>query len=483
MQTHEDHGPALVSTGDRLLSERSFNMNETGTAAFKLLVIDDDEQNLGLVHDALQQDGLVILATTDPAKGLALFRREHPEVVLVDLRMPAMNGIELLEHFVEQDPTAEVILMTGYYAPESAVEAIQKGASDYLTKPLDLPRLQKRIAILLDEAKRRRRALQLDRELLHTFQFEDIVGRSPLMLDLFATIRRVAPHFRTALVTGATGTGKEKVAQALHRLSPSSHKPLAICNCSALTETLYESELFGYVKGAFTGATQDKIGLFEYANGGTVFLDEIGDMPLAGQAKLLRVLQNQEIQRVGSPAVRRVDVRVIAATNRDLRRMVAAKEFREDLYYRLSMLEIRLPRLGERHDDLRLLQRHFVDKFSSDYSKPIKGLTRRAQKVLAEHQWPGNVRELENVIGNACMMTQSEVIDVKDLPEYLRLPPDASRDDEFLSMQELERRHALQVLNRVRGNKARAAEILGISRTSLYKILEQPSNLGLQAAD
>jgi DNA-binding NtrC family response regulator len=475
MQTSEDNGLALVPIVGKLQTKKSFSANEVNAAAFKLLVIDDDELNLELIRDALQpQDDLVILATTDPAKGLALFRQEHPEVVLVDLKMPTMDGIELLELFVQGDPIAEVILMTGYYAPESAVEAIQKGASDYLAKPLDLPSLQRRIAVLLDEAKRRRRALQLDRELLHTFQFQDIVGRSPRMLDLFATIRRVAPHFRTALVTGDTGTGKELVAQALHRLSPVGQKTFAVCNCSALTETLFESELFGYVRGAFTGATQDKIGLFEYAQGGTVFLDEIGDMPLAGQAKLLRVLQNQEVQRVGSPAVRRVDVRVIAATNRDLRAMVNEKTFREDLFYRLSMVEINLPLLSERREDLPLLQRHFLEKFSAQFHKNIRGLTRRAQLVLSRYGWPGNVRELENVIGNACMMVESEVVDVADLPPYVRTSPgESSADDDVLSIDELQRRHVISVVQRLGGNKQRAAEMLGISRTTLYSILSK----------
>jgi transcriptional regulator with PAS, ATPase and Fis domain len=294
------------------------------------------------------------------------------------------------------------------------------------------------------------------------------------MLDVFSTIRRVAPHFRTALVTGDTGTGKERVAQALHRLSPVGHKTFAVCNCSALTETLLESELFGYVRGAFTGASQDKIGLFEYAQGGTVFLDEIGDMPLTGQAKLLRVLQNQEIQRVGSPAVRPVDVHVIAATNRDLRTLVAEKKFREDLFYRLSMVEIHLPLLSDRMEDLPLLQRHCLEKFAKEFQKSVRGLTRRAQLVLSRYRWPGNVRELQNVIGNACMMTESEVIDVTDLPAYVRnSPAESSTDDEVLSIDELQRRHVIKTVQQLGGNKVKAAEMLGISRTTLYSILNK----------
>src|SRR5256885_6732093 len=317
--------------------------------------------------------------------------------------------------------------------------------------------------------------MELDQELATIFQLETIVGRSPAMLDVFSTVRRVSPHFRTALLTGATGTGKECIARALHRLSPAREKTFATCNCSALTETLYESELFGYVRGAFTGADQDKVGLFEYAQGGTVCLDEIGDMPLAGQAKLLRVLQNHEVQRVGSPAVRQVDVRVIAATNKDLRALIAEKQFREDLFYRLSMVEIALPTLSDRKEDLALLQRHFVEKFAAQFNKSIRGITQRAQRVLARYSWPGNVRELENVIANSCMMADSGVIDIGDLPAYLRTSiKDASNTGgDVLSIDEVQRRHIVNVVQRLGGNKARAAEMLGISRTTLYSILNK----------
>ena len=450
---------------------------DAGNPVLKLLIVDDDEQNLELIHASLDQEGLQILSTSDPEKANTIFHERRPQMVLVDLKMPRVGGIELLERIVALDPTTEVILMTGHYTPESAVEAIQKGAADYITKPINIEGLRKRIAASIAEGQRRARALHLDRELLETFQFESIVGRSPLMLDVFATVRRVAPHFRTVLVTGATGSGKESVAHALHRLSPAAKNTFAVCNCSALTETLYESELFGYVRGAFTGANQDKVGLFEYAHGGTVFLDEIGDMPLAGQAKLLRVLQNQEVQRVGSPAVKKINVRVVAATNRDLRAMVAEKTFREDLFYRLSMVEIILPRLSQRKEDLPLLERHFVEKFSSQFNKDIRGLTRRAQQAVARYPWPGNVRELENAIGNACMKAEGEVIDVADLPEYLRAPSfPAATDDEVLSMDELQRRHAVRVVVRCGGNKTQAAEMLGISRATLYSLLSRSGN-------
>jgi len=302
-----------------------------------------------------------------------------------------------------------------------------------------------------------------------------MVGRSPLMLEVFARIRRVAPHFRTVLVTGATGTGKELVAHALHRLSPASRGQFAVCNCSALVENLVESELFGYVRGAFTGATQDKAGLFEHANGGTIFLDEIGELSMPAQAKLLRVLQNREVQRVGSLAPRSIDVRVIAATHRDLRAMVRDGQFREDLYYRLAMVEIGLPNLANRREDLPLLQRYFIEKFAADYKKTISGITRRTQTRMAAYPWPGNIRELENVIGNACMMADGTLIDIDDLPESLRAPvsADLSTDETFLPLEEMQKRHILRVLEAVGGHKARAAEILGIGRATIYEMLSK----------
>jgi transcriptional regulator with PAS, ATPase and Fis domain len=246
---------------------------------------------------------------------------------------------------------------------------------------------------------------------------------------------------------------------------------LAVCNCSAVVETLFESELFGHVRGAFTGAAQDKVGLFEYANGGTIFLDEIGDMPLDTQSKLLRVLENGEVQRVGSPGVRRVDVRVVAATNRNLREMMAQNRFREDLFYRLSMVEIKLPRLCERLEDLPLLERFFLEHFSSEYGKPMRGLTPRAQLLLARYSWPGNVRELKSVLGSACMLAESDALDIQDLPEHLRRTQAEAGDDDLLSLEEVERRHVRRVLDRLGGNKARAAKVLGINRTTIYRIL------------
>jgi DNA-binding NtrC family response regulator len=383
--------------------------------------------------------------------------------------------MELLERILATDPGTEVIIITADYSTESAVEAIQKGASDYLNKPVVIEDLRRRVGKLVADVRQRQQGFQLESQLLNTVQFEGMVSQSPLMQEVFVQIRRIAPHFRTVLVTGATGTGKELAAKALHALSPAASKPFAVCNCSAVVETLFESELFGHAKGSFTGATQDKIGLFEYANGGTVLLDEIGEMPLAVQAKLLRVLQNHEIQRVGSPAVRKVDVRVIAATHRDLRQMVAEKQFREDLYYRLCVVEIKLPRLTERKEDLPLLQRYFLERFAREYNKPVADFTRRAQILMSRYPWTGNIRELENAIGHACMTAQGNRIDVRDLPERLQIQKfqQVPGDETMLPLDELARRHAWRVLQHVDGNKARAAEILQVSRSTLYRLLAE----------
>ena len=440
-----------------------------------LVVIDDDPANIKFVRFVLADEGLEIHSAADAQSGLELIRRTRPQIVLLDLVMPGVEGMEVLQQILEFDPGIDVILMTGYYSTESAVEAIQKGAADYFPKPFSPDRLRGKINQIKEDSKHRQRSLKLENELLENFEFDGMIGRSPLMLELVSKIRRIAPHFRSVLVTGPTGVGKELVARALHRLSPGQKGNFVALNCSSISETLAESELFGHVKGAFTGAHQDKAGVFEYADGGVVLLDEIGEMPLPLQAKLLRVLQNQELQRVGSPAVRKVDVRVVAATNRDLPEMVSQGKFREDLYFRLCMIELKVPSLAERREDLPILQRHFLKSFATQYKKPLAGLTRRAQTLLAKYSWPGNVRELENVIGHACMMTESDVIDVRDLPARIQNLRSAENTESEvdLSLDQAARLHVQRVLAHVGGNKVRAAEILGISRTYLYELLKK----------
>src|SRR5579863_1657477 len=449
----------------------------------KLVAIDDTPTSLELISESLQQEGLTIFTATDPEEGLDLIFQEHPQIVLLDLVMPKLNGLEVLERIVEFDPGIDVILMTAHYTTETAVEAIQKGASDYLNKPISIPALRTRVEKLLADARRRHRAVALDSELVEAAHFEGMIGRSPLMWDLFARIRRVAPHYRSTLITGPTGTGKDLVAKALHTLSPANTGRFVTCNCSAVVETLFESELFGYVKGAFTGAAADKMGLMEFAHGGTLFLDEIGDMPLSTQAKLLRALQNQEVTRVGSVTPRKVDVRVIAATNRDVQDLIAHKQFREDLYYRLAMVELRTPALADRREDLPLLEKFLLDRFATQFNKDIHGLTRRAQIVLARHSWPGNIRELENALGHAAMMAMGETIDVEDLPQTIRrgeghkMAAEASADGSLEpsgsspSLEDHERELLVDALERSAGNQSEAARILRISRDRMrYKM-------------
>ena len=396
-----------------------------------IVIIDDNAASLELLSTALASDEVSVFTSEDPEEGIEIIFRERPQIVITDLVLPDTSGLEVLDRVVAFDPAIDVVVITAQDSSEAAVEAIRRGAADYLTKPVPIALLRDRISRLADDARRRHLAFSLDPEMVDAAHFEGMIGRSPALWEMFARIRRVAPHYRTVLIGGETGTGKELVAGALHRLSPVANGRFVVLNCSAVVEDLFESELFGHVRGAFTGAAQDKAGLFEHADKGTLFLDEIGDMPLSTQAKLLRVLQNQEVQRVGSLTARRVDVRVISATHRDLREAVAAKQFREDLYYRLTMVEIRTPALEAHMEDLPLLIRHFVARFTREYGKEIEGVTRRAHIVLARHTWPGNIRELENVIGHGCMMAPGSTVDIQDLPEYLRAP---GRSSETVSL-------------------------------------------------
>jgi DNA-binding NtrC family response regulator len=416
-----------------------------------VVAIARDAGSRDVIQTTLAAQDIQVLAAGDAETGWDLAHNSQGGAILVEAEVA--NGTGLLARIADRDPDAP--------------------AAGCLGMPLSVEVLGRRVGEMLQETRSRRETPEPDDRLVESFRFHGIAGHSPLMLETFARIRRVAPHYRIALIGGATGTGKELVAHALHELSPVAARRFAVCNCSAIVETLFESELFGHVKGAFTGATQDRVGLFEYAQGGTVFLDEIADMPLTTQSKLLRVVQNQELQRVGSSEVRKVDVRVIAASNRDMRALVAANLFREDLFYRLSMVEITLPRLSERMEDLGLLERHFVEKLARNYNKLIRGVSRRAQAVLSRHDWPGNVRELENVLGHACMMADAEFIDVRDLPDYLHsgIRAAAANEPDLMPLADLERRYTQHVLERVGGNKLHAAQVLGISRATLYRIL------------
>jgi DNA-binding NtrC family response regulator len=436
-----------------------------------LLVIDRDPSIFGDIQRALNQLPVTVVWAMDLPSGIARSREVPVNVVLLENSLDDQRFA--LHALFGSDGALDFVLMADSSAQVSMEKAAARGASEVLTTPLDPDRVRKVVSSFVLQADTRQHTKELDDELLGAFQFEGMVGRSPAMLEVFARVRRIAPLFQTALITGPTGTGKELVAHAMHSLSPRSQARFVVCNCSALVETLLESQLFGHVRGAFTGASQDKAGLFEYAHRGTLFLDEIGELPMSAQAKLLRVLQSREVQRVGSPATQTVDVHVIAATNRDLRDLASKGKFREDLFYRLAMIEVHLGPLADRKEDLPLLERHFLHMYSARYCKGIRGFSRRAQLLLAQYPWPGNIRELENVVANACMMAQNDVIRESDLPESIREHRSRPHiaDPGLITFAELQTRHLQYVLGRVGGNKVRAAEILGVSRATIYEML------------
>ena len=452
-----------------------------------LLVVDDEPGIVKLIERFARKIGFEVATAASGREALQRLGSEKAAVALVDLRMPDVDGLEVLRGIRAADPNCQVILMTGHASLETAIEAIKLGAMDYLSKPFDFDRLEELLTGVRDEIDRRRALLAAESRMVKQLEFNGMVGRSSAMLDLFDSIRRFAPHVRAALVTGETGTGKELVARALHKSGPRAHKKFVTINCSAVVESLFESELFGHARGAFTGAVEAKPGLFEAADGGTLFLDEIGELPLPAQAKLLRVLETGEVQRVGSVESRTVDVRVVAATNRDLRANAAAGKFREDLFYRLSVVELHVIPLRERREDIPYLTASFVRHFASQFGKSILGPTPAAERLLLKAPWPGNVRELRNVIERICILAEDRFFTEKETVACLAtasggggettLPDDSGARRETQLLADAEREHITRVLRGTSGNKKAAAQRLGVSRRALYRKLDR---LGLR---
>jgi two-component system, NtrC family, response regulator HydG len=443
-----------------------------------VMIVDDEQGILDLVSRFAQRAGYDVITCASGRDAITRLQTRRADLVLVDLRIPDVGGLDVLRALREIDPRCQAVLMTGYASLETAVEAIKLGATDYFSKPLDFGRVQQLLESVREDLEKRRSLLSIESDVARRLEFCGMIGRGPAMQELFGMIRRLAPHVRTALVTGETGTGKELVARALHRMGPRRDRRFVTVNCSAVVETLFESELFGHVRGAFTGASENKPGLFELADGGTLFLDEIGELPASVQAKLLRVLELGEVHRVGGLDPRRVNVHVIAATNRDLRAEVAAGRFRSDLYYRLNIVEVTLPPLRDRREDIAYLTAAFVRETAERLQKPLVGLTPGAERVLATARWDGNVRELRNVIERACILADGESITERELavtmPAHQVEPPrraDRPASDELLVT--VEREHIQRALVRTRGNKKAAARMLGLSRRALYRRLER----------
>ena len=440
---------------------------------FRVLVVDDEPAQRELVAGFLRKHGFDVVLAGGGREAVARFKQEPFDLVLTDQRMPDLSGLEVLEAVRSTSPETAVVIITAYGTIETAVSAVKAGAADYLTKPLNLDDLLHRV----HRVRERQRLVTENRELREALterhRVEGIIGDSGRMQEVLSLVRRVAPSDATVLIRGESGTGKELIARALHYASPRAAGPLVKVNCAALAESLLEAELFGHEKGAFTGAVASRKGRFEMADGGSIFLDEIGDLPPHLQVKLLRVLQEREFERVGSSRPIKVDVRLLAATHRDLEALVREGRFREDLYYRINVVTIMLPPLRERREDLPPLIEHFLRAFAGKNGKSVRGLTREAREALLRYDYPGNIRELENLIERAVVLTRDDVIGVEDLPLSLEAPASESGDEAGLiaAVEGLERRMIREALAKADGTQTRAAELLGISERVLrYKL-------------
>ncbi len=437
----------------------------------KVLVVDDDEAIRAVLEYNLEEAGLEVISASDAEAGWKLFRAEAPDLVITDVRMAGMSGMDLLSRVRQADPAAIVIVITAYGTVQQAVEAMKRGAHDYVTKPFDRDTLKLTVRKALDFSSVRQENKQLRSQLEERFSLSRIVGKSLAMKALFELVARVAPTEATVLIQGETGTGKELIAKALHYSSARSSKNFVTVNCTAIPRELLESELFGHVKGAFTGATGPKTGKFELADGGTIFLDEIGDIDIELQKKLLRVLQEREIDKVGAGSPRTVDVRVLAATNQPLQHLVETGAFRKDLYYRLNVFPITLPPLRERREDIPLLVDHFLGKFGAAEVR----VTGEAMALLGEHDWPGNVRELESSIERALILRKNkEELDPGDIvlgkvrgTEADSTPGTVEIPEGGLVLEDVEKNLIVEALRKTKGNQSAAARLLGISRQTL----------------
>lgn len=443
-----------------------------------ILVADDDATHREMLGTLLHEWGYAVGEAVDGEQAVALCREQSFDLALMDVRMPQKTGLEALKDIKAHNPALPVLIMTAFSDVAAAVEAIKAGAYDYLTKPLDFEKLKVVLRNVFAHVGLIEKNASLSRSLAATEARSDIVGRGAAMSALWEMIRTIAPTDATVLITGESGTGKELVARAVHAASRRAQGPFVAVNCAALTESLLASELFGHEKGAFTGANKKHEGHFLKADGGTIFLDEIGEMPLSMQVKLLRVIQEREVLSVGGNRAEPVDVRIVAATNRDLAREVDAGNFRQDLYYRLNVVSLALPPLRQRADDIPLLAQHFMNRFAAKNNKRIKGFTPGAMDRLVRYAWPGNVRELENVIERASILLLGEHISERELPERLKAPEQGEALDDVLesdclTLDDVERAVILKTLKRFGGNKTEAARALGITRKTLHARLNK----------
>lgn len=442
-----------------------------------ILVVDDDLAHRTMLKTLLAGWGYSIAEADDGDAAVAAVREKPYDLVLMDIRMLKMSGIAALEAIREYNPAIPVILMTAYSSVETAVDALKKGAYDYLTKPLDFDHLKLVMGRALEHVRLKEENRRLKLHLGENFDTRNIIGHSPAMQALLETVQQVASSEATALITGESGTGKELIAGALHYNSPRKDGPFIKINCAAVTETLLESELFGHERGAFTGADRTKDGRFQQAHGGSLLLDEVSEMPLVMQAKLLRVIQEKEVTRVGGEAVITVDVRLIAATNKDLAAQVAEGAFREDLYYRLNVIHLQVPALRERGADIPLLAEFFLKMFAGQNKKEVKGFTPSAMDALVRYNWPGNVRELRNAIESAVVLSRTEYISEEAFPLALREDSGAPQEDDRvlhdMPLEEIEKQSILKTLLSARGNKSEAARRLGITRKTLLQKLKR----------